>query len=103
MTTWLINYFAELPCGDGFRFAKITRRMPRDVQAPAEFATGVEKARCYAFEVDLIEWKNGILSARMGTAAPALLEAGEGAPQGAGTDGASHSSLLKNLPTTSLG
>ena len=71
ITSWLIIYFVELPRGDGFRFAKITRRMPRDVQDPAVFPVGVEKGRCYAFEVDLIEWKNGILSARMGSSEPA--------------------------------
>ena len=80
MTTWLINYFVEMPRSDGLRFAKITRRMPRDVQDPAVFPVGVEKGRCYAFEIDLLEWKNGILSARMGTAVPALIDSGEGAP-----------------------
>ena len=92
IATWLINYFVELPRGDGFRFAKITRRMPRDVQNPVAFPVGVEKGRCYAFELDLIEWKNGILSARMGISEPALIDANEGAPsvdapQGAASDG----------------
>ena len=80
MTTWMINYFVELPRGDVLRVAKITRRMPRDVQDPAVFPVGVEKGRCYAFEIDLLEWKNGILAARMGTAGPALIDSGEGAP-----------------------
>ena len=93
VTTWMINYFVELPRGDGLRRAKITRRMPRDVQDPAAFPIGVEKGRCYAFELDLVEWKNGILSARMGTSEPALIDAKEGAPsvdapQGAAMDGA---------------
>ena len=88
MTTWLINYFVELPRGDGFRSAKITKRVPRDVNDPAQYATGVEKGRCYAFDVDLIEWKNGILSARMGTSEPALIDASEGAPSAGAPQGA---------------
>ncbi len=80
VTTWLINYFVELPRDDGFRFAKLVRRVPRDAQAPAEYPTGVEKGCCYAFEVELMELKNGILSGRLSAAEPALLDAGEGAP-----------------------
>lgn len=92
MPVWLINYFVELPRGGNFQFAKITRRVPHDAQSPAEYPTGVEKGRCYAFEVEMTEWKNGILSARMSTAEPALLDASEGgagvdAPQGAAMHG----------------
>jgi hypothetical protein len=95
IATWLINYFVELPRDEGFRFAKITRRMPRDVQDPAAFRVGVEKGRSYAFELDLVEWKNGILSARMGTSEPALIEAREGVPCVDAPSGAAmHGTLL---------
>ena len=103
---WLINYFVELLRPGDFRHAKITRRVPRDVQAPAEYPTGVEKGRCYAFEVDQYEWKNGILMARMGTSEPALLDAGEGgpgvdAPQGAAMPGPAPSLVyLQTTPRT---
>ena len=89
---WLFTYFVELPRENAFLIAKITRRVPREVVDPSSCPPGAERGKCYAFEVECVEWKHGFVSARMGLAEPAEIGLGEGgtsvdAPQGAASGG----------------
>ena len=89
VSVWLLVYFVELPRENGFLIAKITRRVPRDAADPLSYPAGAERGKCYAFEVECVEWKHGFVSARMGLAEPEQIGPAEGgapvaAPQGAG-------------------
>ena len=56
---WVMTYFVELIRKSDFLMAKIKRWIPVTAEDPASTPTGVEKGKCYAFEVTKTETKNG--------------------------------------------
>ena len=82
-TAVLITYFVEL-MRDGFEIVKITRRVVDPACDPSKVPLGVEKGKCYAFEIQSVEWKPGFLLGRLGAVEPQevdLSEPASGAPQ----------------------
>ena len=79
-TAVLITYFVEL-MRESFEMVKITRRIAEPGCEASKVPLGVEKGKCYAFEIQSVEWKPGFLLARLGAVEPAELDLSEPAPR----------------------
>ena len=100
---WVITYFVELIREADFVMAKIKRWIPATVENPASTPTGVDKGKCYAFEVTKTEPKNGFLEARLANVEPALIDPEGGAlpvdaPSGADTGSGPNLVTLQTTP-----
>lgn len=96
-TAWLITYFVGLTRVHEFKVAKITRRLPVESPDPASAPTGVEKGKCYAFEIESAERKHGFLLARLAAVEPALIEAEGAVPPVAAPTGGARGGAVSNL------
>ena len=82
-TAVVITYFVEL-MRESFEMVKITRWIGEPGCDLAQVPLGAEKGKCYAFEIQSVEWKPGFLLARLGAVEPQevdLTEPGSAAPQ----------------------